>query len=86
MDSMCCKVCVYFRQHYILNEQRGTTVNCGHCIYPRIKHRSPESPACGHFEKREDPLSLPDQERVIDYLTTDVLRYILDLKLPPEIE
>ena len=86
MNDQTCKSCVHFRQHYVLDEQRGMAVGCGHCVYPRIKHRKPDGTACVHFEMRMEPLDLPDREQVVSFLTTEVLQHILDLKLPPEIE
>ena len=84
MDKKQCKNCIHFYQHYILDEQRCTAVNCGHCSYPRPKHRKPENRGCDHYQERTQPPGLPDRKAVIDFLTTDLLRYILSLELPPE--
>lgn len=45
-----CANCKYFRQHYV-KEQFGysfTACNAGHCVYPRIKDRSPGD-TCKNF-------------------------------------
>ena len=37
-------------------------MNCGHCVYPRIKERVPDHKACEHFVERE----LPHEDNDID--------------------
>ena len=85
METAYCKECKYFRQHYVLDVQSCTSINCGHCTYPRLKHRTPYHMACQHFQPRELPVPLPDRERVIYFLTEEILQRILSLQLPPEI-
>ena len=80
-----CGRCVYFYQHYILDSPRCATVNCAHCVKPRIKHRKPDTPACEYFQECTDT-DLPDRSRVIDFLTTIFLEEILKKVLPPEIK
>ena len=80
-----CKNCVHYRRHYVLNRERCTPVNCGHCTYPRIKGRKPDHEACAHFEFQDNSGDLPDRQEVIDYLTTDFLREVLEKRLPPEV-
>lgn len=84
MNEPVCKTCIHYRQHYVLDEQRCTSVNCGHCIYPRVKHREPNTKACQHYDQRTEPPSLPDRNHVLHFLTTEFLQYILNLDLPPE--
>ena len=49
---MQCKDCYYFRQHYVKFGKYYTKAGCGHCKYPRLKNRRPETPACGNFKQR----------------------------------
>ena len=46
-----CKDCIHFRPHYV---RRGRNwylrTACGHCVYPRLKHRKEETPACNNFK------------------------------------
>ena len=84
MKKPVCSYCIHFNQHYILDSQRCTTVNCGHCTYPRIKPRKPDSPACEHFEECTER-DLPKREQVISFPTTEFLEAILKKPLPPEI-
>ena len=48
-----CKDCMYFRAHYV---RRGRNwylrTSCGHCVYPRLKHRQEDTPACTHFKQQ----------------------------------
>lgn len=86
MADLICKNCVRFRQHYILSEQRCDVTNCGHCVYPRLKHRKPNDKACDNFQDRSNSHDLPDRQQVVRFLTKEILQYILNLKLPPEVE
>ena len=79
-----CRSCIHYRQHYILDSQRCSRVCCGHCVYPRIKHRSPENRACDYFKQCSSE-DLPNRAETIDFLTKEVLQRILDMPLPPEI-
>ena len=56
MNDPTCKDCQHFRQHYIhFLQQRYDAVPCGHCVYPRLKHRHPDTPACVHFQQKNRP-------------------------------
>lgn len=49
-----CANCEHFHQHYIRGKQFVdglTTVNIGHCTYPRIKFREPWD-TCKYFKQR----------------------------------
>ena len=85
MVGLVCKNCIYYHQHYILSEERCDWVNCGHCAYPRLKHRKPNDKACTNYQQRTSPQDLPDRQKVMHFLTKEMLRFILDLELPPEI-
>jgi len=65
MNMLQCKHCIHFHQHYILSSHRCSTVHCGHCTKPRIKHRKPDAPACSHFQECRDK-DLTDRSEVID--------------------
>lgn len=55
MHEPTCASCIHFRRHYIrFDEFRFTEVPCGHCVYPRLKHRRPDTPACVHFTAKEE--------------------------------
>lgn len=54
MEEPQCKDCKHFRQHYVhFLELRYTPVPCGHCVYPRLKHRKPNTFACVYFSEKE---------------------------------
>lgn len=86
MGEARCKDCTHYRQHHVLDEQSCTAVDCGHCIYPRQKHRKPDARACSYYELRMNPAAMPDRERVVQFLTEEMLQYILSLNLPPEMK
>lgn len=85
MEETYCKYCIHFRQHYIIDEQSCSPVDCGHCTTPRLKKRTPDATGCSHFVRRTCPESLPNRDRVIHFLTEEMLRYIMSLELPPDI-
>lgn len=80
-----CKNCAHYRRHYVLEKERCSPINCGHCTHCRIKKRKPDRAACEHFEFRDNSADLPDRQEVISFLTTDFLREILKKPLPPEL-
>jgi hypothetical protein len=58
MNEKICKNCEHYVKHYVrLYKEDGrfrySFVNCGHCVYPRIKKREPTHKACEHFKCRE---------------------------------
>ena len=54
MEASICKTCVHFRQHYVpFDEIRFTETPYGHCVFPRLKERRNNTPACVHYQKRE---------------------------------
>ena len=51
MEKPTCADCAHFRPHYIkFDEDRYDLISCGHCVYPRLKHRQCGTPACVHFK------------------------------------
>ena len=53
MTENTCKNCAHFYQHYVyFLEQRYEPIPCGHCVYPRLKYRTPETLSCIHFQKK----------------------------------
>ena len=81
-----CRDCVHFRQHYYLSEQYGFLLDCGYCVTPRLKHRKASAKVCSCFTPWPGGAPFPDREKIIRYLTTEVLQHILSLELPPEID
>ena len=52
MQKPTCKECKHFRTHYVkIDNHHYETAGCGHCVYPRLKHRKPETFACVYFVK-----------------------------------
>ena len=85
-EERICKTCAHYRRHYIIDKERCTAVNCGHCVCIRIKKRRPDDRACEHYIFRDNDAEIPDREEVISYLTTDFLKGILEKALPPYVE
>jgi len=53
MSENICQTCKHFRQHFTRRNHSYIEVDCGHCVYPRVKTRKPETPACKHFAALE---------------------------------
>ncbi len=48
-----CQLCKHFIQHYRKEKENDyCDVNCGHCKFPRLKHRNPGAVACYHFVEK----------------------------------
>ena len=45
-----CESCKYFMRHYTKFRKHYIETICGHCIYPRLKDRKTDSPACIHYK------------------------------------
>lgn len=48
-ETPLCGNCRHFYQHF---NEKGQTVECGHCVYPRVKTRMPYD-TCEHFQRKE---------------------------------
>ena len=78
-----CYECKYFMQHYGLDGGRLFKLNCGHCRYIRAKRRQPENKACESFVE-----GTAEKEKFVtkEYLTKELLRWVLEMELLPDID
>jgi len=54
-DAKTCQMCKHFRLHYIKRGRSYDPIHYGHCVFPLLKKREAETPACKHFaEKRNE--------------------------------
>ena len=78
-----CKECQYFLQHYTLDTRKIFRVYCGHCTFRAAKRKHPDAKACENFVPGSS------QEGAFaskEYLSKELLQYLLKLDLLPEIE
>ena len=78
-----CKECRYFRQHLTMDKRKIFRVHCGHCTFARSRRKKPDAKACEHY------VPGPAQENAFvskEYLSKELLQYILRLELLPEIK
>ncbi len=48
-----CQDCAHFYRHYVrIGKDCYSEIDHGHCVYPRIKNRDTDTPACEHFKER----------------------------------
>lgn len=45
-----CGNCKHFHYHYCGCDGRYHPLNCGHCVYPRMKNRQPGLAGCKNWE------------------------------------
>ncbi len=83
MKEYSCKDCIHFRQHYILSGETLMKVYCGHCTCARSKKKKPDTAICANFL-----LSQSDTSAFVSksYLTKELLQFVLDMELLPEIK
>lgn len=83
MDKKQCRECQFYRQHYTFDKRRIFRVWCGHCTLVRAKQKLPDAKACENF------IPGSAQENAFaskEYLSKELLQYMLSLELLPEIE
>lgn len=83
MKEAKCGVCRFFVQHYGLNNQKFFRLCCGHCTFSAAKGRRPDAKACENFIPGPDDT---DAFASKEYLSKELLQYVLHLSLLPEIE
>ena len=83
MSEKQCKNCQYFLQHYSLDKHKIFRVHCGHCTYARTTKKKPDAKACEHYIYAPAP---EDAFASKKYLSKELLQYVLNLELLPEIE
>jgi len=82
MQTKQCKNCTHFWQHYALSNRRIFRVYCGHCTFTKPKRKRPDHAACEHFEPApSDEAAFVNKE----YLSKELLQYLLQLELLPPI-
>ena len=82
MDEQC-KNCGHYLRHYTFDKRRIFQVCCGHCTLGRPRRKLPESKACDDFipgSAQEDAFASKE------YLSKELLKYVLSLELLPEIK
>ena len=83
MSENQCKSCQYYLQHYTLGKRKIFRVYCGHCTFKRARRKLPDAKACENYIPR------PAQEDAFvskEYLSKELLEYMLSLELLPEVE
>ena len=83
MEQHQCKECQYFLQHYTLNKRKIFRICCGHCTLDRIRRKLPDARACAQFAAG---LAQEDAFVSKEYLSKELLSYMLHLELLPNIE
>ena len=82
MESKQCKNCQYFVQHLALSNRRLFRVYCGHCTFRRAKRKLPDAKACENYIVGSSP---EEAFATKEYLSKELIRYMISLELLPEI-
>lgn len=83
MEKSRCTDCAYYLRHYTFDGRKIFRVNCGHCKISRPQVRKPDAKTCENFTPG------PSQEYAFatkEYLSKELLQYLLNLELLPKIE
>ena len=82
MQENQCKDCENYLQHYALNKRKLYRVYCGHCTCFPAKRKRPDAAACELFHP-----GTPDTDAFAskEYLSKELLQYLLQLELLPPI-
>ena len=82
MSNQCCANCSYYLRHYTFDDRKIFRVYCGHCTFSRPKRKLPDAKACENFIP-----GLPQEDAFAskEYLSKELLAYMLSLELLPEI-
>ena len=83
MNEQVCRNCAFYLQHYTLDQRKIFRVYCGHCTRARYKRKLPDAKACAQFQLGSTP---EDAFATKEYLSKELLQYVLSLELLPEIE
>ncbi len=83
MENKYCRHCMHFQQHYALNGRKIFRIYCGHCTLHTARKRRPDTIACENFAP-----GCADEEAFAtkEYLSKELLQYLLNLELLPPIE
>ena len=83
MSETTCSACMYFKQHYALDERTIFRVYCGHCTCQRVKPKRPDTKICKNYIQKK-----PDENAFVskEYLSKKLMDYMLSLELLPTIK
>lgn len=82
MNENKCGSCMYYRQHYAFDQRKIFRVYCGHCTFIKVKTKRPDSKICEYYQQADS-----DESAFVtkEYLSKELLNYMLNLELLPEI-
>lgn len=82
MNEQHCADCQHYLRHYTFNSRKIFRVHCGHCTFSRPKRKQPDAKTCQNFTP-----SSPQEDVFVtkEYLSKELLQYVLQLDLLPEI-
>lgn len=83
MDNSHCSDCRYYLRHYTFDKRKIFRVYCGHCTFSNPKRKRPDAKICENYipgTAQEDAFVSKE------YLSKELLHYLLNLELLPEIE
>lgn len=83
MSNQCCANCSYYLRHYTFDSRKIFRVYFGYCTFSRPKRKRPDARACENFT----PGSAQEEAFASkEFLSKELLQYMLSLELLPEIE
>mgnify|MGYP003301381446 CR=1 FL=1 len=65
MEESYCAQCIHYVPHYIkFGENLFDLIRCGHCTYPRRKHRDAYAKVCANFQPLPEACAEKEQYQV----------------------
>ena len=83
MEDQRCRNCNFFIQHYALKDGQLFRVHCGHCTFSRVRRKQPDTSVCENYKPggaNEDAFVTKE------YLCKELLSYVLNMELLPDIQ
>ena len=53
MNEKTCIDCKYFFRHYLKNKKAYNEMDCGSCLFQKLKHKNVDDKACEYFEEKK---------------------------------
>ena len=78
-----CKECQHYLCHYTFDRRKIFRVYCGHCTVGKAKRKLPDAKACENFIQGAP---LEETFATKEFLSKELMQYVLRLELLPEIE
>lgn len=71
-DTKNCDTCFYYRNHYVKLEDTYCVINDGHCVFPKLKRRYADQPACSYYKQQSQEVTEKSSKSIQIKFTIDI--------------